>query len=185
MNKNRQGFTLIESLVAISILMIAIASPMMIAQKGLSDAIISENEMTASFLAQDGVETVKNIRDNTALTGTIGQDWLSELSDCTGAGVYCNIDTIISPVKIYPSTDPKVNPMKTVRDANGNFLYFSLGILNPPYVEQNSIFSRYINIVKSTNPDEAEVNVKVSWNEPSGPQSITISDFIYNYSANL
>jgi prepilin-type N-terminal cleavage/methylation domain-containing protein len=32
----KSGFTLIEALVAISILMIAIASPMQLAQKGLS-----------------------------------------------------------------------------------------------------------------------------------------------------
>ncbi len=61
------GFTLIEALVAISLLMIAISSPIMLAQKGLSSSILSRDQMIASFLAQDGIEAVKNIRDEIAI----------------------------------------------------------------------------------------------------------------------
>lgn len=61
------GFTLIEALVAISLLMVAISSPMMLAQKGLSSSILSRDQMIASFLAQDGIEAIKNIRDFTAI----------------------------------------------------------------------------------------------------------------------
>jgi len=203
------GFTLIEALVAISILMIAIATPMTISQKGLSDAVLSKNETIASFLAQDGIEGVKNLRDNTALSaasgGNISGGWLVAFNGTTGANCictdsapqscatnftnYCNIDTTTFPVPTLfasSSTPVKANPMNIVRDASGNFLYFNLGTINPPSTEPNSIFSRYINIVQSpTNPNEARINIKVSWNEPSGPQSVMLSDFIYNYSANL
>lgn len=61
------GFTLIEALVAISILMIAISSPIMLAQKGLSSSILSRDQMIASFLAQDGIESIKNLRDEIAI----------------------------------------------------------------------------------------------------------------------
>ncbi len=61
------GFTLIEALVAISLLMIAISSPIMLAQKGLSSSILSRDQMVASFLVQDGIESVKNLRDEIAI----------------------------------------------------------------------------------------------------------------------
>ncbi len=190
--KKEKGFTLIEALVAISILLIAIATPMSIAQKGLSDAEISKDEATASFLAEDAIEAVKNIRDNTALkaeTDSTVTDWLSGLDDnCVSS--YCNIDTRDLNVLAYNPQDPNSNPsqMEIARDTSGNFLYFVPLISNPPVGESPSIFSRYINIIpnpSSSNPNEAEVNVKVSWQSPGGSQSVIISDFIYNYSPYL
>jgi type II secretory pathway pseudopilin PulG len=83
-NKNKKiisGFTLIEALVAISLLMIAISSPIMLAQKGLSSSILSRDQMIASFLAQDGIESVKNIRDDTAINQQSTQISFSEPSN--------------------------------------------------------------------------------------------------------
>src|SRR3989338_3913398 len=80
--RNRKAFTLVEALVAISILMIAIASPMTLAQKGLSTATLSKDQMTAAFLVQDAIESVKNIRDQAAIRGSATNDWLDTLSKC-------------------------------------------------------------------------------------------------------
>jgi Tfp pilus assembly protein PilV len=54
--KNNSGFTIVETLVAITILMIAIAGPLTIAQKGLTASTYARDQMIASFLAQDGLE---------------------------------------------------------------------------------------------------------------------------------
>lgn len=93
----KSGFTLVEALVAISILMIAIASPMTLAQKGLSTATLSKDQMTATFLAQDAIEAVKNIRDQIALdpNNESDIDWLQgRSSDKNGIGLGpCICDT--------------------------------------------------------------------------------------------
>jgi len=208
------GFTLVEALVAISILLIAIASPMTIAQKGLMDATLSRNEMTASFLAQDAIEGVKNIRDYVALNGTPANSasWLCAFDGsspctfansggpvncmCAGASCpafpsganYCNIDTVLSGSLpfLVASTSARVNPLDATT-ANG---HFSAYVLTGTPNTGTPAFYRQINIVRSPsasspNPNEAEVNVRVYWNTPSGLQSVTISDFMYNYSANL
>ena len=57
------GFTLIESLVAITILVTAILGPMTIAATGISSAIYARDQETAFFLAQEGLEYVRNVRD--------------------------------------------------------------------------------------------------------------------------
>ena len=195
--KKQKGFTLIEALVAISILLIAVTSPMVIAQKGLTDAVLSKDEATASFLAQDGIEAVKNIRDNTALSAQAGNsvsNWLQGLTQCESPS-YCNIDTKSLTILPYPYNPPAQqdpSPIEVVRNStNGQFMYFGGLNVQPIFnstTVSSTMFSRKIVITQpflATNPNEAEVTVTVSWTEPSGPQNITVTDFIYNYSAYL
>ena len=63
-----QGFTLIETLVAISLLSVAIVSPMTLASQSLSGAYYARDEITAFNLAQEGLEAVRAVRDGQILT---------------------------------------------------------------------------------------------------------------------
>lgn len=58
------GFTIVETLVAVAILMIAIAGPLVVATKGLNSALVSKDQMIASYLAQESMEAIKNKKDN-------------------------------------------------------------------------------------------------------------------------
>lgn len=62
-NKNR-AFTLIETLVAITILMIAIAGPLTVASKGFTSALDAKNQSVAINLAQEGLEYISFVKDN-------------------------------------------------------------------------------------------------------------------------
>jgi type II secretory pathway pseudopilin PulG len=190
------GFTLVEALVAISILMIAIASPISISQKSLSTAILSRDQMTAAYLAQDAIEAVKNIRDEIAITSPQGStDWLGILNNCLCTGEssecssfndvnYCNIDTTTA---ILDSSSIKVsgdgdNPLRIAQNIEDNiFIKYDLDLTGVP-----SKYSRFINIkVSPDNQNEALISVRVSWSSPIGTQTIDIRDFIYNYSENI
>jgi prepilin-type N-terminal cleavage/methylation domain-containing protein len=78
-NTKNAGFTLVETLVAIAILMIAIAGPLTVAEKGLSAAIYARDQMMASYLAQDGMEAIKNVVDTNQIY--IGSTANSDVSD--------------------------------------------------------------------------------------------------------
>ena len=204
MQKN-SGFTLVEALVAISVLMVAVASPLYIAQQGLSAAVLSRDQMTASFLAQDGLEAVKNIRDDVAISQSSGS-WLAGLGNCmcgasqtdcssfAATANYCNIDTTAPDLlataqgfnPIIAKQSSIVNPLQAAtNNSNGLFLKYDLLAAPGGYTNTPSKFSRYINIATSTtNPNEAEVNVRVTWSAPIGMQYIDLHDFIYNYSEN-
>ncbi len=201
--KSTTGFTLVEALVAISLLMVAISSPMYIAQKGLSASMFARDQMTASFLAQDGIEAVKNIRDYMAINQNADGDtysgWLELLDNCicddedkicnldNSNLYYCNIDTTnifdssINIGNAIKEKGPGSNPLKISRSITDDlFVKFDLSTSL-----QNSKFSRMINIKKSIdNSNEAVVQVRVSWIQGTTQQKVDLKTFIYNYAIN-
>jgi len=62
-NTKNKGFTIIETLVAITILMIAITGPLTVSQRGLSNAVFARDQLVATYLAQDALEFVHYVRD--------------------------------------------------------------------------------------------------------------------------
>jgi len=176
--KNNTGFTLLEALVAISILMVAIAAPITIAQKGLSSAIYTKSQMIASYLAQDAFEYIKNVRDVVSINNPDNSyDWdsLNALSDCkvedflTGFG--CQIDTNanggLGEIKIYNASSLSIS--------NG-FYGYSAGGTETSFIRQIQI---KLNPTGS-NTDEALVVVTVKWGTTADKQ-IIVKGLIYNY----
>ncbi len=205
----KRGFTLVEALVAISILMVAIAAPMSLAQKGTGATEFSTDQMIATYLAQDAIEAVKNIRDEVALTpyeDGVTKYWLEPFVDkciCNDTEDECNKFTIIDPsdrCNIDTSAANLINDesIKNIRKDKNlaliNIKRESSGLFKNYYISQipgeKSKFSRFINISPTDldNGAEAIVRVKVCWPLSLDPNSckneVYLKDYIYNYSNN-
>lgn len=63
----KNGFTLVETLIAITILLLVIIGPITAAQKGVQQAYYANEQITAVFLAQETVEAIRERRDDQAL----------------------------------------------------------------------------------------------------------------------
>jgi len=140
------GFTLIETLVAISILLVSIAGPFTIAIKSLSSAVFARDQITAFYLAQEAVEYVRNVRDSNVLAG---KDWLSGLSFCLN-GRTCTIDA----------------PNNAIEECGGGqcaALKYnaSTGFYNYENGE-DSMFTRTVALT-AINENETAVSVTISW----------------------
>lgn len=61
MRKN--GFTLIETLIAVSIVCIAVVGPLVTASRSFVAAYTARDQLTAAYLAQEGVEYIRLMRD--------------------------------------------------------------------------------------------------------------------------
>ncbi|MCA9356706.1 type II secretion system protein [Candidatus Nomurabacteria bacterium] len=67
LNLKNSGFSLVETLVAVSILLIVIVSPMSISSKAANSTSFSSEQVAAFFLAQEGVEIAQKARDDLLL----------------------------------------------------------------------------------------------------------------------
>jgi hypothetical protein len=59
-------------MVAITLLAIAIVAPMQLTAQSLATAYYARDEITAFYLAQEGIEVVRNLRDNNILANAEG-----------------------------------------------------------------------------------------------------------------
>ncbi len=63
----KSGFTLVETLVSISIFTMSILGLMSILASSISNTSYVKQKITAEYLAQEGIEYVRNLRDNAVL----------------------------------------------------------------------------------------------------------------------
>ncbi|MEO7537524.1 MAG: prepilin-type N-terminal cleavage/methylation domain-containing protein [Candidatus Paceibacterota bacterium] len=75
-----KGFTLVETLVAIAILMIAIVGPFYSIQQAITSSYTSRDQLIATSLAQEGAEYIYFVRDNNFLTP--GNTWTQGMDNC-------------------------------------------------------------------------------------------------------
>ena len=150
----RRGFTLIETFVAITILVTAIAGPLTLAQKGLQSAVLARDQLIASFLSQEGIEFVREHRDNNALSSPRPSDWLQGLSACIDPST-CTVDPFVDSVVACNGTCQPLN------------LDQSLGFYNYNQSNPTSPFTRTVRIVRNPNGREAKIYSTISWS--TGP----------------
>jgi prepilin-type N-terminal cleavage/methylation domain-containing protein len=69
--QKNKGFTLVETLIAISIFSMSIVTMMSVLGTGISDTNYAKTKIIATYLAQEGIEHARNIRDNYVLYASI------------------------------------------------------------------------------------------------------------------
>jgi len=70
--RRTRGFTLVETLVAISLLTVSIVAPMTLTSQSLAAAYFSRDQVTAYHLAQEAIEAMRSIRDGQILQIALG-----------------------------------------------------------------------------------------------------------------
>lgn len=75
---NHKGFTLIETLFAILIFSASLVSLMAIAGRGIAAANTAREQTVAHYLAQEGIEVVRNVRDTNFING----GWDADFTQC-------------------------------------------------------------------------------------------------------
>lgn len=167
--KSRRGFTLIETFVASAILLVSLAGPLSIAAQALRTAYYARDQVTAFYLAQEGLEYVRAKRDQNYLA-TPAQPWMNGLltGEICSNGDVCTID--------FPNFTHKVCPSGICAPLlvdQGTFLFNTSEGLQSLYTRKLSI------IVVSA--DEVTVQVTVSWVSAGINRTFTISENFFNW----
>jgi len=176
MNK---GFTILEVIVAIFVLTVAVGGSFVLIQQTLIAASLAQSKLTAYYLAQEGIEIVRNIRDTNWLkqrSGELNFFWdtdiiplelpLGESRDCIADYNDDGLSNFI-----------EGTPLNLV---NGFYSYDASGDPTP--------FERKITITKLDLPGTSyaddyklRVTVQVRWSERGRDHSVEASEDLYNW----
>ncbi len=195
LKQRKKGFTLIEMLVAISIFSVSLLGIMSVLASGVSDTSYAKRKMTATYLAQEGIEYVRNIRDAYIffpVNGGWGDNndedgtFLGAINKCKkanngkdGSEYGCGIDPSREVTQgnfIFKCTSDKEKC--NLKVDNGNYYAVMSNSSTDP--NPDSGFTRRI-WQESVMADEIKIYSKVEWTGDSGPRSVTFSENLYNW----
>ncbi|HEY4509194.1 MAG TPA: type II secretion system protein [Candidatus Paceibacterota bacterium] len=172
------GFTLVESLVAISILSLSIAATFTAVQNSIQNSTYAKDEITAFYLTQEAMEFIKNIRDENALHSISGQstNWLASLSNVSSDPCYFGKTCVIdSPLKTVTACSGGFGSCPNLKEDSGTglFGYTSGGT----WLTTN--FKREIQFQQVAS-DEISVIIKISWTSRGIPKSFQVTETLFN-----
>jgi prepilin-type N-terminal cleavage/methylation domain-containing protein len=157
--KNK-GFTIIETIIAITILSVGIVGTYFFISHFVKYTSISKNRLTAAYLSLEGIEIVKNIRDSNWLNGI---NWNSGLGEGRWEADYTETASLSD-------------------GYDGDYLYLEdSGFFGYTIANGTSThFKREIEICTSTD-DIIYVSSTVSWAEGEESRSVTAEEKLFNW----
>ncbi len=153
-----KSFSLIEVIVAIFIITVGAGGAFALMQQNLAFSSVSSSKLTASYLAQEGIEVIRNIRDTNYLEGSAWDD-----------GIVASTDYRLD----YRSTSfpDSTCPGDHLKYESGHYVCSS---------DSSGKFQREISVSK---PEAGKmiVSVEVSWRERGRTNKVNAETELYNW----
>lgn len=198
-SKDKIGFTLVETLVAIALLLAVLVGPITLIARSLFSTSFSRNSLIANHLAQEGIELIRAVRDNNIICATRGgtMDWNDnpdgpppklldyyELDATQSVGLTCGADIISTPMPIRRNLATCDTPILV--DIDGVYNY----VAGSP-----AGFTRCVRVCSPTNAapcstatdadiptdDQMEIISTVSWVERGAVKNVSLRDRLYRW----
>ncbi len=103
-NKSLTGFTIIELMITIFVILTGVAGTLVVIQHSIRAVSVSSDRFTAAYLAKEGMEIVRNIRDNNFLreitpwdTGLTTGNYMVDFDDLSLTAYIPNTLLLINP----------------------------------------------------------------------------------------
>lgn len=188
--KNR-GFSLVEVLVAITILLLVIVGPMQIIARSINSTNFATEQVNAWFLAQEGLELAQKGRDDLVLQNfkfqinPPGEDtpmsqFLTRYASCIGATAACglNIDDGISqPLVVNCNLESNCKLYIDTTNIRSSYIHTNTGV--------SSLYTRVIKMepkLVGGKVQEIKVTSTVTWRTGSliANQKVEAVTYLFN-----
>jgi Tfp pilus assembly protein PilV len=163
------GFTLVETLVAVFILVVAVTALMTVAKNDFYVVRYARNQMIANTLMQEALEYVRNSRDTALQNGTSWSDWLATYDVCGDDTSGCIVDPYrLSGNHISSCNDacPAITYYpEQLLYAYGNGKNIDYGSIDPDGAYKTA-FTRWITVrpvLDGANPVQAIITSHITW----------------------
>ncbi|QQG45684.1 MAG: type II secretion system protein [Candidatus Sungiibacteriota bacterium] len=185
------GFTLLETVVALSVILAVVVGPVTLITKGIFNFVATKNKLVAANLAQEGIELIRLVRDNNVicdfLNGSAGWAWnrdpeggnltntSREVDANSSKTINCGAASLSTPrLPLYSGQPLRFNT------STGFYGYGG---------DQETVFVRKVDIrVPPDNPDsgipasdQMDIISTITWNEHGTPKSLVVRERIYNW----
>ncbi len=175
----KKGFTLLEVIVAIFILTVGVGGSFALIQQTLFTATMAQSRIIAAYLAQEGIEIIRNIRDNNWLEQRESPPlplWNEGLNSCSPPSSCCEADNETDTPSSYP-------PLTTITGCAFDDLSYlnidSNGFYSYSHGEQTK-FKRKI-FIERISADKMKVVVIVEWQDRGKIHQIEVVEHITNW----
>lgn len=180
-HSDQDGFTIVETLVALAIFSSSIVFLIVVSGSGVSNTTLAKSRLTATYLAEEGIELARNLRDTNVLSDPSGSGWntfISNISVCDDT-VGCNIDP--SSLDVCACTGSTCNIPYS--PTSGYFGYSTSHTCDIPGGASPSPFTRTLNIVpiSETTADDVLVTSAVTWNQGASVQRISYQTILMDW----
>jgi Tfp pilus assembly protein PilV len=166
-SSSRAGFTLIETFVAILVLVFAVVGPLTLTSRSLNATLVTRDELVATYLAQEALEHVRFLRDGSMLRG---ENWMLSLGSCLGQ--YCAIDVWDDSL---PSTCGNDGCSEIDYDEDTHRYQYGDG--------DATHFTRLVRIDNTGQADEKTVSIVVEWTSGTREHSLQIRENIFDWAS--
>lgn len=180
-----RAFTLVETLVAISILTVAIIGPFVAIQNALNASYAARDQLTASMLAQEAIEYARGVRDSnfiykvanpsTTRTWLYGLDGTDGSDNCISPNV-----CVVDPTRGEPTVSGAVTP------CSGTCPALRLSPTTHLFTQETTtgftttVFTRSVTL-SSVSANEMSVIVTVSFTSAHKSYSVTLTETLANW----
>ncbi|MFY9463083.1 MAG: hypothetical protein WAP52_02775 [Candidatus Sungiibacteriota bacterium] len=191
------GFTLLETVVALTVILAAVVGPVSLITRGLFSFSFSKNKVIAANLAQEGLEIMRLVRENNImcdnLNGPAVWQWNRDPDGMPMHRLQAGVDmqslmairtapcvTIVTPKISISCSDPLLFESAIQSPNAGTYGYAS---------GSGTIFSRCVEITSPPdNPDndipasdQMDIVATVTWNEHGNDRSMKLQERLYNW----
>jgi len=172
-NKKSKGFTIIELMVAIVVLSFGIMGAYGAFLPFINATYAISQKFTGVYLAQEGLEIVRNIRDTNFKKSTKdgSTKWSGGLLECE---LGCQLDYKTGTLaEAPPNTLKAYDPSEFLKINGDGFYGYDSGA--------NTRFKRKITIDPQLGSDILKVSVIVTWDYNNKPFSFETIGYLYNW----
>lgn len=186
-SKTVRGFTLIEAMVAITIVSLSVTGPLFTASRAIVAAQLARQKLTASYLAQEGIEYARAMRDNEYLaayrTGgaNISTDAWTDFLTGSSAGSITQCRTTactLDPARSMGSGSGFA--LQSCSGASCAPLYLANGIYTTQSGIAGSVQTPYTRTIQAIDVSASDVRIvsTVSWSFHGTAYLVTVNDHL-------
>ena len=178
LERRREAFTLLETVVALAIIVSAIAGPFTLASRGVFSAKIARSKLIALNLAQEGIELARHARENNILNGF---NWRG--AGCAaGSTLGCvNLADGSYQQDVFTAADGSTPPLNS--NARLRIMDEITDAYYGVYSQNRGAQTPFTRVVTISTPGDDKMKVVsiVSWLEAGVSRRVELQEVMYNW----